>query len=127
MKKEIFVGIDVSKERLDIGIYPGDETRTFDNNEHGIAKLLVLMSSVSPTLIVLESTGGLETLAVSSLCEKNLPVVVINPRQVRDFAKATGTLAKTDAIDGRMGVGPKEHLRMGVGPKEHLNIIDKTF
>jgi len=122
MKKEIFVGIDVSKERLDIGIYPGDETRTFDNNEQGIAKLLVLMSSVSPTLIVLESTGGLETLAVSSLCEKNLPVVVINPRQVRDFAKATGTLAKTDAIDAKIIARFAHSIRPEIRPLKDKNV-----
>lgn len=99
MSSDTFIGIDVSKLRLDVGIDPGDQTERFDNNEDGVSKLVSFLKSVSPTLIVFEATGGLETLAVSVLFENNLPVVVVNPRQVRDFAKASGKLAKTDKID----------------------------
>lgn len=99
MSSDTFIGIDVSKLQLDVGIDPGDKTKRFANNEAGVSKLVTFLKSISPALIVFESTGGLETLAVSMLWENNLPVVVVNPRQVRDFAKATGKLAKTDKID----------------------------
>lgn len=102
MNSENFVGIDVSKSQLDVAVVPGTQGKIFANDDDGISQLLGFMKSVSPALIVLESTGGFETLAVSSLSEKGHPVVVVNPRQVRDFAKATGTLAKTDTIDAHV-------------------------
>lgn len=99
MNSEAYVGIDVSKDQLDVKALPCNEAQQFFNDDAGIKKLLDWVKKVDPNLIVFESTGGLEMLAVSSLLEYALPVVVINPRQIRDFAKATGRLAKTDAID----------------------------
>lgn len=99
MNSEAYVGIDVSKDQLDVKALPCSEAQQFSNDDAGIKKLLDWVKKIDPNLIVFESTGGLEMLAVSSLLENDLPVVVINPRQIRDFAKATGRLAKTDAID----------------------------
>jgi transposase len=99
MSSEAYVGVDVSKDQLDVKVLPSNEMHQFSNDDVGITKFVKLLKRIDATLIVFESTGGLEMSAVSSLIENHLPVVVINPRQVRDFAKATGRLAKTDAID----------------------------
>lgn len=97
--KETFIGIDVSKNLLDVCVYPEDSIKSFDNTEKGIALLIAFMQPLKPALIVLEATGGLEMAVVSALASDQQPVAVVNPRQVRDFAKATGKLAKTDNID----------------------------
>lgn len=99
MNSEIFIGIDVSKSLLELNMLPDNHSQQFSNDDRGITQLVKFLRKVDPTLIVFESTGGLEMLAVSSLVQHRLPVVIINPRQIRDFAKATGKLAKTDAID----------------------------
>jgi transposase len=96
---EKFVGIDISKERLDVGIIPNNETTSFSYDEEGLAKLTDFMKSVAPEMIVLEATGGMERPVTAILAAEQLPVVAINPRQARDFAKAKGLLAKTDRID----------------------------
>ena len=95
----MFVGIDVAKAELVVSLLPSAERFTVDNEERGVRTLVERLRSVTPTLIVLEATGGYELLAVAALAAAALPVVVVNPRQVRDFAKATGQLAKTDRID----------------------------
>ncbi len=100
--KERFIGIDVSKGHLDLADSIDPNPRQFQNDEAGIASLVDHLISIRPTLIVLEATGGLEIPTASSLYAKRLPVAVVNPRHVRDFAKATGKLAKTDAIDARV-------------------------
>jgi transposase len=114
--REVFIGIDVSKEKLDVAVRPTGEFISFSNNEDGISCGVDFVNSFSPSLVVLEATGGLETAAVGMLADKGLPVVVINPRQVRDFAKATGKLAKTDAIDAhliaRLGEAVRPELRL---------------
>lgn len=99
MSSEAYVGVDVSKDQLDVKVLPSNETQQFTNDDAGINKFVKRLKCIDPQLVVFESTGGLEMPAVSSLIANQLPVVVINPRQVRDFAKATGRLAKTDAID----------------------------
>jgi transposase len=113
--REIFIGIDVSKDKLDTAVRPTNEFMSFSNNEDGISCLVDFVESFSPSLVVIEATGGLETAAVGMLAAKGLPVVVINPRQVRDFAKATGKLAKTDVIDAhliaRFGEAVRPELR----------------
>ena len=96
---ETFIGIDVSKERLDCACRPTGTTFSDDNTPIGIAALIKQVQEQRPQLIVLEATGGLERLVVAELVAAQLPVVVVNPRQVRDFARATGQLAKTDRID----------------------------
>ena len=95
-----FVGIDVSKAQLDVAVLPGAECWTETNDEAGISTLVSRLQEAAPALVVLEATGGYESAAVAILAAAGLPVVVVvNPRQVRDFAKATGQLAKTDQID----------------------------
>lgn len=95
----MFIGIDVSKAELVIASRPEREPWTCANDERGVRELVGRLQALAPTLVVLEATGGYETLAVGALSASGLPVVVANPRQVRDFAKATGQLAKTDRID----------------------------
>lgn len=95
----IFVGIDVSKAQLDVEIRPSGEKQSFANDKVGIKALVKWLAKIEPTLIVLEATGGYERQVTRALVSADLPAVVINPRQVRDFAKATGQLAKTDSID----------------------------
>ena len=95
----IFVGIDVSKAQLDVAIRPSAEQESFANDKLGIKALVKRLAKIEPTLIVLEATGGYERLVTRAVVSADLPVVVVNPRQVRDFAKATGQLAKTDSID----------------------------
>jgi len=99
MNPEQFVGIDVSKSHLDVAVYPGGQHDRWDNDDSGIEKLIKFVKSLPVALIVMESTGGYESLAASMLSANALPVVVVNPRLVRSFAKSTGKLAKTDQID----------------------------
>jgi transposase len=101
-EKQIFIGIDVSKKELEVALRPMGTRSVFSNDEDGIALLADFVQSHFPMLIVLEATGGLETRVVGALAAQGCPVVVINPRQARDFAKATGKLAKTDSIDAHV-------------------------
>jgi len=96
---DLYVGIDVSKAVLDVAATPSGEAWSVPNTAEGMQRLVEKLGGMSPRLIVLEATGGLERRAVAALAAAGLPVVAVNPRQVRDFAKATGQLAKTDAID----------------------------
>ena len=96
-----FVGIDVAKAQLDIALRPAGERWAVPNDASGIAPLVERLQILNPTLMVLEATGGLERLVTSALATAGLPVVVVNPRQARDCARATGQLAKTDALDAR--------------------------
>ena len=93
------MGIDVSKAVLDVAVAPAGETWSVPNSVEGMQQLVERLRELSPTLVVLEATGGLERRAVAALAGAAVPVAAVNPRQVRDFAKATGRLAKTDAID----------------------------
>jgi transposase len=95
----MFVGIDVSKQRLDVHARPSGEEWSVTNDAKGHAELVVKLVLLSPTLVVMEATGGYQATVAAELGASKLPVAVVNPRQVRDFAKATGRLAKTDAID----------------------------
>jgi transposase len=98
----VTVGIDVSKAHLEVAARPSGEAWQVANDEAGISCLVERLKSLSPQLIVLEASGGWEVLAASSLAEAGLPVAVVNPRQVRDFARASGQLAKTDALDAQV-------------------------
>lgn len=95
------VGVDISKKFLDVAVRPSDERTQFPNDERGIAALLEFLGK-EVTLLVVEATGGYELSLVGHLMARGIPLAVVNPRQVRDFAKATGQLAKTDAIDARV-------------------------
>ncbi len=102
MEENVFVGVDVSKDSLDVAIGAQKDIITFTNDQKGVDALVKKLRRIDAQLIVFESTGGYELLAASCLTEAGLAVVIVNPRQVRNFAKATGILAKTDAIDARV-------------------------
>jgi transposase len=109
------VGIDVSKAHLDLADRPGRRDRQ-PNDEAGIAAVVARLAAERPPLIVVEATGGLEAPLVAALAAAGLPVAVVNPRQVRDFAKAVGRLAKTDAIDAAVLAHFAEAVRPEVRP-----------
>ena len=96
--EELFIGIDVAKDTLEVATTRG-EKRSFANSDQGRSQLEAWIRPLHPVLVVLEATGGYEFPAVEHLAISALPVAVVNPRQVRDFAKALGKLAKTDRID----------------------------
>src|SRR5262249_22480597 len=96
------IGIDVSKARLDVAHRPSGKRWSVGNDDDGIAKLTNRLVEISPVRIVLEATGGLEMPLAAALALSKLPVSIVNPRQVRDFAKALGKLAKTDRIDAEV-------------------------
>lgn len=97
--EDIIVGIDVSKDRLDIALSPSGETFVVERNGSGLDSLVERLAKLKPRLIGLEATGGFETIVTAALAAAGLPVVVVNPAQVRAFAKALGQRAKTDPID----------------------------
>ena len=96
-----FVGLDVAKAQLDMALRPSGERWTVPNDASGVVTLVERVQPLHPTLIVLEATGGLERVVTAALATAGLPVVVVHPRQARDFARATGQLAKTEALDAR--------------------------
>ena len=98
----VFVGIDVAKAKLDVALHPLGTHFTVSRDAHGLAELVERLRQAAPSLIVLEATGGLETIVVSTLGTAGLPVVAVNPRQIRDFARAAGRLAKTDRLDAEV-------------------------
>ncbi|MDA1256649.1 MAG: IS110 family transposase [Chloroflexi bacterium] len=108
-----FVGIDVSKRYLDVHVNPGGESFRVANTQDGVESLLERLAGSSPSLMILEATGKFEVVCAASLSNAGLPVVVVNPRQMRDFARATGHLAKTDAIDA----GVIAHFAEAAKPK----------
>jgi transposase len=108
-----FVGIDVSKDRLDIACRPGHRRWSIANDPLGIAELITRLRQLKPTLVVLEATGGWQLAAAAALAVAKPPFAVVNPRQVRDFAKATGQLAKTDQLDA----GSLAHFAEAVRPE----------
>jgi transposase len=97
-----WIGIDISKAKLDIAVHPSGERWQIDNNAAGVASLVEQLRTYTPERIVLEATGGYESVIAAALVSEQLPVVVVNPRQVRDFARATGQLAKTDQLDAHV-------------------------
>ena len=98
----MFIGIDVSKDRLDVHIRPSGDAFSVMHDAEGIAALLGRLKGAAPVLVVLEATGGLQTRVAANIAAAGLPTAVVNPRQVRDFARATGRLAKTDALDAEV-------------------------
>ena len=98
----LFVGIDVSSEHLDVAVRPTGESWQSTNDTRGIAALVERLGELTPHLVVLEATGGIEMALAGELAAAELPTAVLNPRHVRDFAKAVGKLAKTDAIDAEV-------------------------
>ena len=103
MSQEVFVGIDVSKATLDVAVLPSNESWSLPNSEQGIGELVARLRQLAPPkLVLMEATGGLERHALATLAAAGFPAMAVNPRNVRDFAKSLGLLAKTDAIDARV-------------------------
>jgi transposase len=113
---ERFVGIDVSKAALDVHLRPDGTARRFDNTPDGISALVAWVAGLTPTLVVLEATGGYENAAVAALSLTGLPVCLVNPKRARDFAKALGRLAKTDTIDAGILAEFADKVRPPVRP-----------
>ena len=95
----IYVGIDVSKDRLDVHVRPSGQTFAVARDGKGLEELVVRLQACSPTLVAVEATGGFETLVAAALAGAKVPLVVVNPAQIRHFAQALGRRAKTDPID----------------------------
>jgi len=100
--EDVVVGIDVAKASLEVAVRPSGEERCFANELVGIAEVVVWLQALGPRVIVVEATGGYEAPLVAELGVATLPIAVVNPRQVRDFARATGRLAKTDRLDAQV-------------------------
>ncbi len=115
-QKETYVGIDVAKARVDVAVRPDGDIWDVDYDESGVRELVSVLETLEPAAVLLEATGGLEVPLVSALAAAALPVVVVNPCQVRDFAKATGRLAKTDALDAQVLAHFAEAVRPPVRP-----------
>src|SRR5712675_1095140 len=121
-KAKSFIGIDVSKQLLEVAAHESDYQLRCANKTSGFAELIGELTRLRPVLIVLEATGGLEIPVTAALQAACLPVVVINPRQVRDFAKATGQLAKTDRLDARV----LAHFGAALTPRPTVVTADAT-
>jgi len=115
MSAACFVGMDVSQETVDVAVHPGTAFQ-IPNDDQGIAEAVTRFQACPPTLIVLEAAGGLEVPLAGALAAVGLPVVVVNPRQVRDFAQATGQLAKTDRLDAQILARFAEAIRPPIRP-----------
>ena len=111
-----FVGIDVSQDQLEVHGRPTAESWRVAADDAGVAALLDRLRALGVTLIVLEATGGSETMAAVALAEAGLPLAIVTPRQIRDFARATGQLAQTDALDARIIAAFAEAVRPPVRP-----------
>ena len=111
-----YVGIDVSKHRPDVAARPSGDVWEVQYDESGIEELVLSLKSLNPAMVLLEASGGLELRLVSALAVASLPVVVINPRQARDFARATGKLAKTDSLDAKVLAHFAEAIRPPARP-----------
>jgi len=122
----VFVGVDVSKARLDVAATGSDQTWSVSNTSDGIAQLVERLREIEPSLVVMEATGGFEVPAAAALAAAEIPVVIANPRQVRDFAKSTGQLAKTDAIDAHILALFAQRVRPQVRPlpDEEARVLD---
>jgi transposase len=116
MEHSTFVGIDVAKAHLDVHIRPTGEAFRVSQDDAGLATLLARLSALSPTVIVLEATGGYEVHVVAALAHAGLPVAGVNPRQIRHYARALGQLAKTDPLDARVIALFAEAVRPAVRP-----------
>jgi transposase len=115
-QEKVYVGIDVSKDRLDMALHSQEKHYTFTNDETGITEIISYLQQIKPIIVVMEATGGYESLAATALGIADIPVALANPRQVRNFAKATGKLAKTDAIDASVIA----HFAAAVNPLAQL-------
>ncbi len=113
---EHFVGIDVAKDRLDVHLRPSAESFAVARDGEALAALVERLRALGPALVVMEATGGYETVVASALGAAHLPLAVVNPRQIRAFARATGKLAKTDRLDAAAIAHFAEAIRPPVRP-----------
>ena len=111
-----YVGIDVAKAQVDVAVRPTDDRWEVPHDEAGVRQLVSRLKTLEPVMVLLEASGGLELPLVAALATDELPVVVVNPRQVRDFARATGKLAKTDSLDAAAIAHFAEAVRPPVRP-----------
>ena len=111
-----YVGIDVAKAQVDVAVRPTDDRWEVSHDEAGVRQLVSQLKTLEPVMVLLEASGGLELPLVAALATEELPVVVVNPRQVRDFARATGKLAKTDSLDAAVLAHFAEVIRPPVRP-----------
>jgi transposase len=111
-----YVGVDVAKAQVDVAVRPTDDRWEVPNDEAGVRQLVSRLKTLKPVMVLLEASGGLELPLVAALAAEAVPVVVVNPRQVRDFAKATGKLAKTDTLDAAAIAHFAEAVRPPVRP-----------
>ena len=102
MEKKIYVGIDVSKDTMDVAVHGDQRHWSFTNDQYGNGKILTMLRGLSPELVVLEATGSYEVPLAAELGIAGIPIAVVNPRQIRDFARSVGMLAKTDILDARI-------------------------
>jgi transposase len=100
--RPVFVGIDVAKDRLDVHLLPSGEAFAVPRDHAGLERLAARLDQAAPALVVLEATGGFEITVAAALSGAKLPLAIVNPRQIRDFARAIGRLAKTDALDAQV-------------------------
>ncbi len=114
--EKVFVGIDIAKDALEVAVHDSDTQWQFTNNPAGIAKLCRKLVKLEPTLVVFEATGGYEMPLYIALSDAKLPVTPVNPRQIRDFARSMGKLAKTDLIDARV-IAQFANAATGLKPK----------
>jgi len=125
---EKFIGMDISKTQIDVAMQGQKKTWAFSNDAEGISKLVTLMKKVRPTLIVVEASGGLEQPVVRALYLEKIPIAIVNPTRVRDFARSTGQLAKTDQLDAKVISRFAQAVRPQVRPlrsaeEEHLDAL----
>jgi transposase len=99
MDETIYIGIDISKDYLDVAVIPTKEKRRYPNSQDGIHKLIPWLKKLPAELVVMEPTGGYEAPVAAALSSRRIPVAIVNARQIKEYARATGRLAKTDAID----------------------------
>lgn len=126
MQDELYVGIDISKADLQVDSYPQSESKQWSNDEHGRQQAAAYLEGRQPKSIVVEATGGVESALVAELAARRLPVVVINPRQARDFAKALGVLGKTDKVDARILARYGQAIRPPLRPIPDAEALELT-
>jgi transposase len=126
---ETFVGIDVAKDKLDVHVRPTDQAFVVSRDHKGLAELVKALEALAPSLVLLEATGGFERMVAAAVAGAQLPIVVINPRQIRDFARASGRLAKTDAIDAAVIARFAEAMRPSPRPipDEQAQALDELI
>ena len=115
-KEATYVGIDVAKAQVDVAVRPTDDRWEISHDQAGIRQLVSQLKALEPVMVLMEASGGMELPLVAALAAEEVPVVVVNPRQVRDFARATGKLAKTDALDAAVLAHFAEAVRPPVRP-----------